>query len=83
MVEPDGSGGAGKHLGHSPGRGRGRRRKQSRGSEIVKVGDGAAAAGGAAWILRALQGAREQRLSSGYLMMTLVKEQEEINTASV
>lgn len=47
----------------------------------MKVGDGAAAGG--AWILRALRGSRGRHLSSGYLMMTLVKEEVKINTAYV
>lgn len=73
MAVPDGSGGAGRHPGNSPERGRGRRRKQSHGSETEKVGDGAAAGG--AGILQALQGSRGQHLLSGYLM-NLVKETE-------
>lgn len=77
MAEPEGIGGAGRHPGNCPERGRGRRRKQSHGSEIVKVGDGAAAGG--AWILHALQGWRGLHLLSGYLM-TLVKEEKKMNT---
>lgn len=73
MAVPGGSGGAGRHPGNSPERGRGRRRKQSRGSETERIGDGAAAGG--AGILQALQGPRGQHLLSGYLM-TLVKETE-------
>lgn len=76
MAVPDGSGGAGRHPGNSPERGRGRRRKRSRGSETVRVGDGAAAGG--ARSLQALQGSRGQHLLFGYLM-TLVKEEEEIS----
>lgn len=71
MAVSDGSGGAGRHPGKNPERGRGRRRKQSRGNETEEVGDGAAAGG--AGILQALQGSRGQHLLSGYLM-TLVKE---------
>lgn len=71
MAVPDGSGGARRHPGNSPGRGRGRQRRQSRGSETEMVGDGAAAGG--AWIRQALQGSRGHHLLSGYLM-TLVKE---------
>lgn len=73
MAVPDGSGGAGRHPGNSPERGRGRRRKRSHGSETAKVGDGAAAGG--AGIHRALQRLRGQHLLSGYLM-TLVKDIE-------
>lgn len=74
MAVPDGSGGAGRHPGNSPEWGRGRRRKQSRGSETEKVGDGAAAVDGAG-IHQALQGSRGQHLLSGYLM-NLVKDTE-------
>lgn len=67
MAVPDGSGGAGRHPRNSPERGRDRRRKrQSRGSETGKVGDGAAAGGAA--ILRVLQRSRGRHLLFGYLM---------------
>lgn len=73
MAVRDGSGGAVMHPGNSPERGRGRRRKQSCGSETEKAGDGTA--DGGAEILLALQRSRGQYLLSGYLM-TLVKETE-------
>lgn len=71
MAVPDGSGGAARHPSNSPERERGRRRRQSRGSETEKTGDGAAVGG--AGILRVLQGSRGQHLLSGYLM-TLDKD---------
>lgn len=80
MAVPDGSGGAERHPGNSPERGRGRRKKRSRGSETVKVGDGAAA--GCVQIPQALQGARGQHLLSGHLM-SLVKGDEKIDTTYV
>lgn len=70
MAVRDESGGAGMHPGNSPERWRGRRRKQSHGSETEKVGG--AAAGGVE-SLRALQRSIGQYLLSGYLM-TLDKE---------
>lgn len=82
MAVPDGNGGAGRHPGNSPVRGRGRRRKRSHGSGTWRVGGDGAAAGGA-WVRQALQGVRGQRLSSGYPMTTLVQEKEKLNTATV
>ncbi len=78
MAAPDGSGGAGRHPGNSPEREKGRRRKQSRGSETERAGDGAAAGG--AGILQALQRLRGQHLLSGY-QMTLAKEREHLCNA--
>lgn len=72
MAVSDGSGGAWRHPGNSPERGRGGKRKLSRGSETEKVGDGAAVGG--AGIPRALQRSRGQHLLSGYLMTLSDKE---------
>lgn len=71
MAVPGGSGGAGKHPGNSPERERGRRRRQSHGSEIKKFGDGAVAGG--AGILQAHQRSGGPHLLSEY-PLTLDKD---------
>lgn len=76
MAVCDGSGGAVMHPGNSPERGRGRRTKQSRGSETEKAGDGTAAGGEES--LQALQRSRGQYLSSGQ-PMTLATETLELH----
>lgn len=71
------SGGARTNPGNSPEEERGRRRKQSHGSETEKAADGIVAGG--AKVRQALRNSTGQYLLSGYLM-TLVKKNKKTKT---